>query len=97
MGRDRGGVFGGMEVLQCYNPHKTGGFCTIRVLQGCYKVLQGATDGRIATQVCARNRLRARSIAGGMRQIDIGDGVESFCGSARGVVEHQLIGILPGA
>ena len=30
-------MFGGLEVLQCYNPHKTGRFCTI----GCYK---GATE-----------------------------------------------------
>ena len=40
-----GGVFGGMEVLQCYNPHKTERFCMIGVLQRCYKVLQGATKG----------------------------------------------------
>src|SRR5438034_1066674 len=54
-----------MEVLQCYNPHKTGGFCTIRVLQGCYTVPQGATDGQIAAQLRARKQLRARSSAGG--------------------------------
>src|ERR1700747_3151658 len=35
-----GGVLGGMEVLQCYNPHRTDGFCTIGVLQRCYR---GAT------------------------------------------------------
>jgi len=35
-----GGVLGGMEVLQCYNPHRTEGFCTIGVLQRCYR---GAT------------------------------------------------------
>jgi hypothetical protein len=29
-----------MEVLQCYNPHRTEGFCTIGVLQRCYR---GAT------------------------------------------------------
>src|SRR6266851_5760623 len=26
----------GLEVLQCYNPHKSEGFCTIGVLQRCY-------------------------------------------------------------
>jgi hypothetical protein len=25
-----------MELLQCYNPHRTGRLCTIRVLQRCY-------------------------------------------------------------
>ena len=30
-------MFGGLEVLQCYNLHKTEGFCTV----GCYK---GATE-----------------------------------------------------
>ena len=38
--REGGGVLGGMEVLQCYNPHRTEGFCTIGVLQRCYR---GAT------------------------------------------------------
>ena len=48
-GEREGGVFGGMEVLQCYNPHESEGFCTIGVLQrcyrgatGCYGVPQGA-------------------------------------------------------
>jgi hypothetical protein len=34
-------VFGGLEVLQCYNPHKTERFCTIGVLQRCY---EGVTE-----------------------------------------------------
>ena len=33
-------MLGGMEVLQCYNPHRTEGFCTIGVLQRCNR---GAT------------------------------------------------------
>jgi hypothetical protein len=40
----QGGVFGGMEVLHCYNPHKTERLLRSRVLQRCYKVLQGATE-----------------------------------------------------
>ena len=38
--REGGGVLGGMEVLQCYNPYKIRGFCPIGVLQRCYR---GAT------------------------------------------------------
>ena len=34
------GVFGGVEVLQCYNPHKTEGFCTMRCYKGATEVLQ---------------------------------------------------------
>jgi hypothetical protein len=32
-----------MEVLQCYNPHKTERFCTIGVLQRCYVRHEAAT------------------------------------------------------
>ena len=41
-----GGVFGGLEVLQCYNPHKTGGFCTMRCYKGATKVLHGCYKGK---------------------------------------------------
>jgi len=41
--RQRGEVLGGMEVLQCYNPHRIEGFCAIRVLQRCYRGATGAT------------------------------------------------------
>jgi len=39
--RQRGEVLGGMEVLQCYNPHRIEGFRAIRALQRCYR---GATE-----------------------------------------------------
>ena len=39
-------MFGGLEVLQCYNPHKTERFCTMRCYKGATKVLQGATTGK---------------------------------------------------
>jgi hypothetical protein len=45
-GRGGGGGLGVYRVLQCYNHGKTERFCMIRVLQGCYKVQQGATRER---------------------------------------------------
>ena len=42
-----GRVFGGMEVLQCYNPHRSERFCTIGVLQRCY-------SGATGCYVCGR-------------------------------------------
>ena len=39
-GQEGGGGLGGLEVLQCYKLGKTDGFCTIGVLQRCYR---GAT------------------------------------------------------
>jgi len=33
-------VFGGLEVLHCYKPHKTGGFSSSRCYKSATKVLQ---------------------------------------------------------
>ena len=35
-----------MEVLQCYNPHRTERFCTIGVLQRCYSGATGCYKGK---------------------------------------------------
>ena len=36
-----------MEVLQCYKPHKIERFCTIGVLQRCYKGATGCYERRL--------------------------------------------------
>ena len=47
----RGGGFGGMEVLQCYNPRKTERFCMIGVLQRCYTGATGCYESRLVRVV----------------------------------------------
>jgi hypothetical protein len=36
-----------VEVLQCYNPHKSERFCTIEVLQRCYEGVTGCYKERL--------------------------------------------------
>jgi hypothetical protein len=75
-------VLGGMEVLQCYNPHRTEGFCTIGVLQRCYRGAtgcyapwpEGAETAETLTQRTQRTQreresLRAKGSPGAQRTL----------------------------
>jgi len=51
-----------MEVLQCYNPHKTERFCTIGVLQRCYTGATGCY--RVLRKEAAMNGIANIGVAG---------------------------------
>ena len=47
-----------MEVLHCYNPHRTGRFSTIQVLQGCYGDATGCYNETISGRRPAGQEIR---------------------------------------